>query len=240
MGFFTMWDPIYWIVILATMILSGGASLMVKGAFKKYSQVRASSGVTGAQAASRMLQAAGISGVEIQRVSGFLSDHYDPRTRVVRLSPEVYDGRSLASLGVACHEVGHAVQHAKKYAPLVWRNAVVPVAGIGSNIGFVLIIISLFLGGAQHVFGMAAGLLGIGLFGTIFVMQVVNLPVEFDATFRAKRMLPELGLISGPKEAEGVSKVLNAAALTYVAGAVSSLLMLLYWAHRLGFLGGRR
>ncbi len=240
MGFFAMWDPLYWVVMLATLILSGGASMMVKGAFNRYSKVRASSGVTGAEAAQVMLNKAGISDVQIQRVSGFLSDHYDPRAKVVRLSPEVHDGRSLASLGVACHEVGHAIQHAKKYTPLVWRNAVVPMAGFGSNIGFVLIIISMLLGGASNFFGTSVGLLGLGLFGTIFLFQVINLPVEFDASFRAKRMLPQLGLISGPSEASGVAKVLNAAAMTYVAGAVAALLNLLYWAHRLGLLGGRR
>lgn len=234
-------DPLYILMIAPALLLSVWAQILVKSRFKKYSQVRASSGFTGAEAARRMLREAGLGDtVGIERASGFLSDHYDPRQHVLRLSPDVHDGRSLASLGVACHEAGHAIQHARDYAPLVVRNAIVPVASVGSNLSWLIIMV----GFVMMMFGMVAfgqliAIAGVLLFGAVVVFQFVNLPVEFDASNRAKQMLPQMGLISGPREQEGVNKVLNAAAMTYVAATVSALLTLLYFLYRLGLLGGR-
>jgi len=234
-------DPLYMVVMIAGLVIGGGASLLVKMAFNKYSRVRASSCLTGAQAAQRMLDAAGIRGVQIQRVSGFLSDHYDPRAKVVRLSPDVHDGTSIASVSVACHEVGHAIQDATRYPALVVRSAAVPVATIGSNLGLLLIMVALMLGGAAAGgFGQIAALLGVGLFGATVLFQLVTLPVEFDASWRAKQMLPKMGIIHGPQEQAAVNNVLNAAAMTYVAATVVALMQLLYWAWRLGLFGGQR
>lgn len=226
-------DPLYMLVMLVAMVIGGAASMAVKGAFAHYKKVRASSGVSGAEAAYRMLTAAGLQNtVRIERVSGYLSDHYDPRSNVVRLSTEVYDGRNLAALGVACHEVGHAIQHATKYAPLMLRNMAVPVAGFGSNISTILIIIGVGLMSMQALaFGQAVAVVGLLLFSAVVVFQLINLPVEFDASARAKAMLPKLGLIHGRAEASGVAMVLNAAALTYVAATVVAAMQLLYWAY---------
>ncbi|MCB2153450.1 zinc metallopeptidase [bacterium] len=235
-------DPLYIVlVLLPGLVLAGGTSLLVKSRFSKYSKVQSSSGVTGAQAAHEMLREAGLGDVVgIERVSGFLSDHYDPRSKVLRLSPTVYDGRSVASLGVACHEAGHAVQHARKYAPLAVRNAIVPVAAFGSNLSWGAIFIGMIMMMMGMVaFGKMIALVGVVLFAAVVVFQIVNLPVEFDASSRAKKMLPKLGLISGPQESAAVSKVLGAAAMTYVAGTVTAMLTLLYFMIRLGLLGGR-
>jgi hypothetical protein len=230
-----MWfDMRYLILVGPAIILAIFAQMWVKNAFAKYGKVRASSGMSGAQAAHAMLQAAGLDGdVAIEQVSGFLSDHYDPRKRVLRLSPEVYGGHSLASVGVACHEAGHAVQHARQYAPLALRNAIVPMASIGSNLSWILIIAGLIL--APLRFLAVAGVL---LFGAVVVFQLVNLPVEFNASKRAKQMLPQLGIISSRAEAAGVSTMLNAAAMTYVAATVVALMQLLYFAMLV--FGGRR
>ncbi|MBI5155564.1 zinc metallopeptidase [Candidatus Poribacteria bacterium] len=234
-------DPVYFIFLAPALILGFIAQMAVKGRFKKYSQVAASSRVTGAEAAARMLQHAGLGGtVGIERAGGYLSDHYDPRQRVLRLSPDVHDGRSLAALGVACHEAGHAIQHARKYAPLALRNAIVPVAGFGSNMAWILIVIGIGLTAMHAALGQVVAIGGFLLYVVIFLFQLVNLPVEFDASSRARKMLPQLGLISGPQEAAAVGKVLNAAALTYVAATSAALMTVLYWAFRLGLLGGRR
>lgn len=205
-------------------ILSLWAQSQVKGKFDKFSRVRASSGLTGAQAAIQMLQREGITNVRVERVDGFLSDHYDPRTRVIRLSPPVHDSNSLSAVGVACHEAGHAIQHATSYAPLVIRNAAVPIAGFGSNAGLILIIIGAAIG------AMGLALLGLVLFAGVVFFQLVNLPVEFDASARAKRAIIDQGLVSPGAEARGVSQVLNAAALTYVAATLTAIFTLLYYA----------
>jgi Zn-dependent membrane protease YugP len=189
-----------------------------------------------------MLQHAGLDGtVRIERVAGTLSDHYDPRAKVVRLSRDVHDSNSLAALGVACHEVGHAIQDARRYAPLVIRNMAVPVANFGSGMSMTLIMIGVIL----MVMGMAGlgqavGVIGVLLFGTVVAFQIINLPVEFDASARAKILMPQLGLISGRQEQRAVNSVLNAAAMTYVAATIVALLQLLYWAYRMGLIGGRR
>lgn len=212
------------LVLLPTLLLGLYAQFKVKHAYNKYSKVPVRSGLTGAEAAYEMLRAAGLEQkVGIERVEGFLSDHYDPSHKVLRLSPDVYDGASLAAVGVACHEAGHAVQDARNYAPLVLRNAIVPTAGIGSNLGFILIIAGLVL----QLQGLA--MIGLILFGAVVLFQIVNLPVEFNASSRAREMLGQLGIINGPAEASGVSSVLSAAALTYVAATVTAVANLLYY-----------
>lgn len=236
-----VFDPLYLVIIVVGMVISGLAQLMVMSAYKKYQKVPASSGMTGAQAAAYMLQKSGVAGVGIEQVSGMLSDHYDPTSKVLRLSPDVYGGRSLASIGIACHEAGHALQHAKGYTPLYLRSALVPVASIGSNLGMWLMVIGAILGAAQGAgLGVTIAYIGFAGFASAVLFSFVTLPVEFDASNRAKAQIAELGLASGPGEQAGVAKVLNAAALTYVAAAVVAFLQLIYWAYRLGLFGGRR
>ena len=226
-------DPGYLLLVaLPTLVLSMGASWMTKSAFKKYSRQRASTGLTGAEAARRMLDRAGIHDVEVVATRGYLSDHYNPVNKTLALSEATYAEPSVAAIGVACHEAGHAIQHARSYAPLWLRSTLVPVAGIGSNLGMYGMIFGLMLN--------QDGLVGLGalLFSAVVAFQLVTLPVEFDASARAKQLAYKYGLVSS-HEREGVSKVLNAAALTYVAAAASSLMTLLYFLFRAGFLGGR-
>ncbi len=220
-------------VMLPGLVLSGAASLMVKSAFAKYSQVGTQKGYTGAQAAQVLLDGAGIHDVQVVRTEGFLSDHYNPSNKTLALSEDVFSSRSIAAIGVACHEAGHAIQHARSYAPLWARTALVPLAGFGSQFSYIL----LFLGIAMNFKGLAFA--GVVLFGSVVLFQLVTLPVEFDATARAKRLAVESGVIY-PEERVGMDRVLNAAALTYVAAAISSLLTLLYYLMKSGLLGGRR
>jgi len=224
-------DPLYLLFALPGVLLSMWASFRVRSAFSRYSQVPSSRGYTGAQAARRLLDDAGLHEVDIVEVEGQLSDHYDPSTRRLALSSDVYHSPSIASVGVACHEAGHALQHAARYAPLGLRSALVPTVGIGSNLGMLMMIFGLVL-------SPWVVLLGAGLFSTVLLFQVVTLPVEFDASNRAKRLIVEAGIIE-PYEREGVDRVLNAAALTYVAAAFSTLMVLLYYLFRAGLLGGR-
>ena len=224
----------YLLFMIVPLLLALWAQFKVKSAFAKYSQIRNSSGLSGADAAYEMLRAAGLERkVSIERHAGFLSDHYDPTRKVLRLSPDVYNGQSIAAVGVACHEAGHAIQDAKQYQPLVWRNAVVPTAGIGTNLGWGLIVAGLFF-----LHSPAIAMIGLLLFSAVVVFQIVNLPVEFNASSRAKAMLGSLGIIRGREEAAGVAAVLDAAAMTYVAAAVSALATLLYYG--LMIFGGRR
>lgn len=212
----------YLFFIAPAFLLSLWASFKTRSAFKKYSRQRSSRNLTGAQAARMMLDRAGLDHVQIKPTSGFLSDHYNPMTKTLALSEAVYSQPSVAAIGVACHEAGHAIQHAKNYGPLWLRSALVPTANIGSSLGYFVM-----LGGA--IFASANMILiGALLFSTVLLFQVVTLPVEFDASARAKKLAFEYGLI-GDHEREGVSKVLNAAALTYVAAAVSTLMTLLYF-----------
>jgi hypothetical protein len=236
------YDPLSLMIMLVAMVLAGGAQLMVSRAYHKYREVRASSGMTGAQAAAYMLRANGVAGVDIQPVEGTLSDHYDPSKKVLRLSADVYDGTSLAALGIACHEAGHALQHAKGYTPLFLRSAMVPVAGFGSNAGVIFIILGIILSAGLGIpaIGGTIAMVGFFLFLAAVLFSIVTLPVEFDASRRAKQQLVELRLISGPAEEKGISAVLNAAALTYLAAAIIAVLELLKWAYYLGLLGGRR
>jgi Zn-dependent membrane protease YugP len=201
------------------------AQAKVKSNFHKYSKVRASSGLSGAEAAQLMLDREGVRGVRITvSEQGFLSDHYDPSAKTIRLSPEVFNGNSLAALGVACHEAGHAIQDARQYAPLVIRNAAVPMAGFGSSAGVMIVMVGLIL----NSIGVAT--IGLVLFAAVVFFQLVNLPVEFDASARAKQALATHGLITAGPEAKGVAKVLDAAALTYVAATAAAIFQLLYYA----------
>ncbi len=226
-----MFDPIFFLIIAPALLLAFYAQLKVKSAYAQMSQVRAS--MTGYEAARRVLDAGGLQSVEIEQVPGHLSDHYDPRDKVLRLSPEVYRGSSMASVGIAAHEAGHALQDAKNYAPLVIRNLAVPAANFGSSIGSLLLMVGmgmLFFTGAS-VLGKWVFLAGIIAFGATVVFQVINLPVEFDASARAKTQLVNLGIVSGA-DLHYVSKVLNAAALTYVAATLQAVLTLLYYIMR--------
>ena len=224
-----IFDPTYLLFMIPGFILSLWASARTKRAFNKFGGVRAR--MTGAQAARMMLDQAGLYNVTVGRASGFLSDHYNPATRSLALSPDVHDRASIAAVGVACHEAGHAIQHANRYAFLQLRSALVPTASIGSNLGYFAMIIGLFLSFSGLVY------LGIFLFSATVLFQLVTLPVEFDASNRAKELVVSYGIV-GPYEREGMDKVLNAAAWTYVAAAVTSVLTLLYFLMRAGFLGG--
>lgn len=225
-------DPVYIVIMIATAGLGFWASWRVKASFKKWSQVGSSSGKTGAEVAREILRRSGVHDVEVERVGGFLSDHYDPRHKKLRLSPDVYDGTSVAAAGVAAHEVGHALQHAKKYWPLQVRSYLAPAAAFGGNISMIVFGIGLAVG----ALGMAK--LGVLLFAIMVAFTLITLPVEFDASNRAKALLPEMGLTRGD-DGVGVSKVLNAAAMTYVAGAVSAVATLIYLIIQSGLLGGR-
>ena len=235
-----MLDWLYLVLVLPALALSIYASWKTRSAFKKYSKVRTLSGLTGAQAAKRLLDAAGISDVEIVPTRGTLSDHYNPLTRKLALSEPVYASPSVAAVGVACHEAGHAIQHAQRYAPLWLRSALVPTANIGSKLGYFVMFggLMLMFMGADPAFGQQIVLLGAVLFSAVLLFQIVTLPVEFDASSRAKRLAFEHGIVV-QQERAGMSKVLNAAALTYVAAVVSTLMTLLYFLLRAGVLGGR-
>ena len=226
-------DPVYFLFIAPGLLLSLWASFRVKRAFKKYSQIRSARGLTGAEAAKELLRGAGIENVRIVRTHGMLSDHYNPLNKTLALSEQVYDSNSLAAVGVATHEAGHAVQHAQNYAPLWVRSALVPTANIGSSAGYIVMALGLGFASANMV------LFGAVLFSAVLLFQIVTLPVEFDATSRAKVLVVEHGIITA-QEREGMDRVLNAAALTYVAAAISTFLTLLYFLMRAGLLGGRR
>ena len=177
--------------------------------------------------------------MRVEAVPGELTDHYDPRSKTLRLSESVHDSNSMAAFGVAAHEVGHAIQHAKSYTLLSFRSAWVPVANLGGGLSMIVIFLAFFLGGAESATGTSLSWLGVLLFGCTTVFTLVTLPVEFDASNRALVCLQKGNYVT-EKELDGARKVLNAAAMTYVAAFITSLLTLLYWAHRLGLLGGRR
>ena len=225
-------DPTYFLVLIGV-VLSLLASGRVKSTFAKYSQVRNSRGLTGAQAAEQVLHTAGIYDVRIEHVGGNLTDHYDPRTKVLRLSDSVYGQTSVAAVGVAAHECGHAIQHAKGYTPLKLRSTLVPVANFGSKLAWPLIIFGLVIRGESSTLLINAGI--IAFLGAV-VFQLVTLPVEFNASNRAIRMIADSGMMYG-EEIKGAKKVLSAAALTYVASAATAILQLL---RILILTGGRR
>ena len=222
-------DPLYFVFLAPGLALSLYATFRTKSTFSKYSQVGSRSGLTGAQAAALMLQRHGVSNVRIERSSGWLSDHYDPSQKALRLSDDVYSSQSLSAIGVACHEAGHAMQDAHGYAMLSIRTALVPATNFSSYFAYILMIVGIFI--------QPFLLLGVGLFAVGVVFSLVTLPVEWDASRRAKVAMDEAGMLS-PEENRHASKVLNAAFLTYLAAAVTSLLTLLYYLFRLGFLGG--
>lgn len=210
-------------VLLPAVILGGLTSWYVRASYEKWSRVPAQSRLTGAQAAQRLISAGGLYGVQIQTIAGDLTDNYDPRNKVLSLSQGVSNAPSVAALAIAAHELGHAMQDADGYVPLRFRSAIVPAVHIGSNFGWILIIAGLLL----HF--QALAWFGVMVFALGSVFALATLPVEFDASARAKRLLWESGLIIGEEERSGVNAVLNAAALTYVAALITSVLQLLYY-----------
>ncbi len=232
MPFYMYFDPTYYLVLIGAVICLL-ASARVNSTFKKYSKMRTLQGMTGAQAAEQVLRGAGIFDVRVEHVSGNLTDHYDPKNKVLRLSDSVYGQATVAAVGVAAHECGHAIQHAKGYAPLRFRTALVPVANIGSTLAWPLILIGLLFNSRSSYLFIEIGILA---FSAAVLFQLVTLPVEFNASNRAIRILADTGMMYG-EEIKAAKKVLGAAALTYVASAASSILQLL----RLVLLtGGRR
>ncbi len=227
-----IFDPLYLLMLLPVLLLSAWASLLTRQRFTKYSKVRAYSGYTGAHAAKRMLEANGVYNVTIERTRGMLSDHYDPRTKSLRLSEAVHDSNSLAAVGVACHEAGHALQHAQGYAALGLRSTLVPVASLGSGAAPLIFVLGLLFQAPAIMY------FAIALFAAVFLFTLVTLPVEYNASARAKEHIVTCGIVS-PDQAADAGKVLNAAFLTYLASAASALMTLLYYLLRSGLLGGR-
>jgi Zn-dependent membrane protease YugP len=226
-------DPMWLLFAAPGFLLSLWASFRVKSTFSHYNNVPSRRGLSGAEAAAELIRRRGIQGVRIEETPGFLSDHYDPGARVLRLSPDVYHGRSMASLGVAAHEAGHAIQHASGYTPMKWRAVLVKPTLIGTNLANLL----LLLGFATQAAGIVwLGIIGFAL-GALFA--VITLPVEFDASRRAVIALQETGIIQ-PDEADDAAAVLRAAAMTYVAAAITAVMQLVYWLFRAGLLGSRR
>jgi len=227
-------DPTYLIFMLPAFILMMAVQMYVKSAYNKWSRVQTRSHMTGAQAAERLIQRGGLYDVTVQPVGGNLTDNYNPRTKVLNLSQGVYQGNSVAALAVAAHELGHAMQDKEGYFPLRLRAAMVPAVNIGSYLGWILIIIGVLL----RMTGLAW--VGVLVFATGALFALATLPVELNASARARRLLHDAGLIVGDDEMSGVSNVLNAAALTYVAALITAVLQLLYWASMVFGMGGRR
>ena len=225
-------DPLYLLFMVPGLILAGLASLFTTTTFNKYSRIGSSSGMTGAEAARRLLETAGIYNVTIEHVNGMLTDHYDPTSHTLRLSDQVYSSSSLSAIGVACHEAGHAIQHATDYGPLAMRSALVPAANLGSQASYFILLLG-FIFQSQSMM-----LIGIALFSMAVLFTLVTLPVEYNASSRAKKLMVSAGIVSRA-EASSAGEVLNAAFMTYVASAVSALLTLLYYLIRSGLLGGR-
>lgn len=230
--FMMYWDWTYIFVIIAA-VISAVASMKVNTTFSRYSSVRAMSGMTGAEAAQCILRSQGIMDVQVRHVSGNLTDHYDPRSKILNLSDSVYGSTSVAAIGVAAHECGHAVQHQVGYAPLNIRSTLVPIANFGQTISWPLILIGFLLNGSVSQMFLYAGVI---LFSAAVLFQLVTLPVEFNASSRALRLLQDNGILA-TDEIGKTRKVLSAAALTYVAGAIGAILQLL---RLLILIGGRR
>ena len=228
-------DWTYLVLVLPCILLSLWASSNVNSTFKRYSQQRCIRGITGAQAAERVLRHNGVHGVRIERISGNLTDHFDPKTNVIRLSDSVYDSTSTAAIGVACHEAGHAVQYAESYAPIKLRAAIIPITNIGSKLAMPLILLGiLFAAGSEFSYTMVY--LGIACFSLSLVFQLVTLPVEFNASRRAMVAIGEAGILT-EEEQVGAKKTLSAAAMTYVAATAVALAQIL---RLLVLFGGRR
>lgn len=218
-------DFTYLILLFAAMIFSVWASIKVNTTFNKYSSVRPASGITGAEAARRVLDANGLYNVRIERIHGNLTDHFDPRSNVIRLSDSVYGSSSASAIGVAAHEAGHAVQYANGYAPLKIRNAIIPVTNIGSRLAMPLLLLGLIFAGAGTQF-ISIAYLGVACFALSTVFQLLTLPTEFDASRRAMASIESSGLLRG-SELSAAGKVLSAAALTYVAALAVSIIQIL-------------
>ncbi len=219
-------DPLYLIVSLPALLLGLWAQWKVQSAFNEYSRVRTISGVTGAHVARRILDSSGLRQVAVEQAEGFLTDHYDPSHRVLRLSQKVYQGNSLSAAGVAAHEVGHALQHQDGYAMLQLRTAMVPGMQIGSWLGPIIFIVGFMMAGFV---GQTLAWVGLSLFAAVAAFALITLPVEFDASIRAKRLLVGQGILA-QQELGGINAVLNAAALTYVAAAIQAISTFLYYA----------
>lgn len=228
-----IFDPLYMVVLGVGLLLSLGAQLWVKSSVHRWRQVGTRRGLTGREVAEAILRAERITGVRVELVDGFLSDHYSPSERVLRLSQDIFYGRSIAAAGIAAHEVGHAIQHKRGYWPMQLRQALVPVANIGTNLGIWLVVIGMVVGLTE------LATLGVILFAGFVAFTLITLPVEFDASFRARQVLLTHGIVTR-QEAQGVSQVLTAAAATYLAAAVAAILQLLYWLLRAGLIGQRR
>lgn len=214
-------NPVYFIFALPALLLGMWAQFKVQSSFSKYSRVRSTVGLSGAEIARRMLDMSGLYNVRVEMVQGVLSDHYDPRSRTLRLSPDVYRGNSLAAAGVAAHEAGHALQHQDAYLPLQIRSAIVPAVQFGSWLGPIIFIVGLFI-------SEQLAWVGLILFAATAVFAIVTLPVEFNASRRAKAWLADSGVIY-QQEMRGVNAVLDAAAMTYVAAAVQAVSTILYY-----------
>lgn len=225
--YYNYFDLAFLALVIPAMIVSVIAQIRIKSTFSKYSKVKSTRGITGAQAADRVLSHYGVSDVRIERVSGNLTDHFDPRTKVIRLSESVYDSTSVAAIGVACHEAGHAAQHAEGYTPIRIRNAIIPICNIGSSLGLPLAVFGLILAIDPLV------TIGLMLYALIAVFQLATLPVEFNASKRAVSVIDESGLLYD-EEQIGAKKVLRAAAMTYVAALIMSLANLLRFIIRFG------
>lgn len=230
-GYYMDWT---YILVLIGALLCMAASARVNSTYRKYARMRSMSGMTGAEAAQRILNQNGIYDVKVEHIRGNLTDHYDPSAKVLRLSDSVYGSSSVAAIGVAAHECGHAVQHQQAYAPLKIRSALVPAANIGSRLGIPIILLGILFGGA----GSLLAQIGIWVFAAAVLFQIVTLPVEFNASGRAMAMLSQYGIL-GQQEVGHVRKVLSAAALTYVAAAASSVLQMLRLILLFGNRGGR-
>ncbi len=226
-------NPQYMLFMAPAIILMMIVQWYVQSAYKTWSQVPARSRLSGAQAAQRLIQSGMLYGVRIEGIQGNLTDHYDPRDKVLRLSQGVYQGSSVAALAIAAHELGHAMQDQEGYFPLRLRGALVPAVNIGSYLGWILIVLGLVLNFVNLAW------LGLIVFSGGALFALATLPVEYNASARAKRLLAETGIIMGEEEVRGVNKVLNAAALTYVAGLVTSVMQLLYWGSIVLGMGGR-
>jgi Zn-dependent membrane protease YugP len=231
---FMFFDPMYLCFMIPAIALMGFASWYVRHAYNKWSQVRASSGLTGHQAAQRLISTGNLYGVQVQGTGGELSDHYDPRNKTLFLSPGVANSPSVAAVAISAHELGHALQDAEEYFPMRIRSMLVPAVNIGSNLGWILILIGLVLRMTEVAW------IGVAVFSAGALFALATLPVEFNASARAKQLLYQTGIIQTEEEQRGVNQVLNAAALTYVAGLITAVMQLLYYVFLVGGMGRRR
>jgi Zn-dependent membrane protease YugP len=227
-------DPMYLCFMIPAIALMGFASWYVRHAYNKWSQIRATSGLTGHQAAQRLISTGSLYGVQVQGTAGELTDHYDPRNKTLFLSPGVANSPSVAAVAISAHELGHALQDAEDYFPMRIRSMLVPAVNIGSNLGWILILIGLFLRMTEVAW------IGVAVFSAGALFALATLPVEFNASARAKQLLYQTGIIQTEEEQRGVNQVLNAAALTYVAGLITAVMQLLYYVFLVGGIGRRR